>query len=176
MKLWISAILLALVVPCLTMAERKGIYSMDSLTISSPVFKHGEPIPARYTCDGQDVSPPLAISNIPASTQGLALIVDDPDAPSGMWVHWVAWNIPPRTVEIPENSLPPGSSQGWNDWKNNSYGGPCPPSGTHRYYFRLYALDTALQLAPSTSKTVLERAMHGHILAKAELMGTYQRR
>lgn len=148
---------------------------MDVLNISSPAFKHGEAIPARYGCDGADVSPPLVIGKTPPNTQMLALIMDDPDAPVITWVHWVAWNIPAQTREISENSLPPSARQGRNDWKHNSYGGPCPPSGTHRYYFKFYALDTSLQLASSTTKAELERAMQGHILAKGELMGTYRR-
>lgn len=149
---------------------------MDTLTISSPAFNHGEAIPPRYSCDGADASPPLVIGKIPPAARMLALIMDDPDAPAGTWVHWVVWNIPVQTREIPENSLPPGASQGKNDWKRNSYGGPCPPSGTHRYYFRLYALDTLLQLASSTTKADLERAMKGHILARGELMGIYRKR
>ena len=149
---------------------------METLTISSPAFTHGEGIPARYTCDGTDASPPLAIGRIPPTARTLALIMDDPDAPSGNWVHWVVWNIPVQTREIPENVLPHGASQGRNGWKRNSYGGPCPPSGTHRYFFRLYALDRSLQLTSSGTKADLERAMQGHILARGELMGTYRRR
>lgn len=176
MRILVAAMLLTLIAPNTIMAERRGINSMELLNVTSPAFRHGDPIPARYTCDGQDVSPPIVISKVPASSRGLALIVDDPDAPAGTWVHWVVWNIPVQTREIPENALPLGSIQGMNGWKRNSYGGPCPPSGTHRYYFRLYALDTELHLAPSTSKADLEGAMRGHILAKAELMGTYRRR
>lgn len=149
---------------------------MSTMTISSPAFKHGEAIPARYTCNEVNINPPLVFGNIPATARKLALIMDDPDAPAGTWVHWVVWNIPAQTREIPENSLPPGSVQGSNDWKRNSYGGPCPPSGTHRYYFRLYALDTSLQLTSTTTKTGLERAMEGHIVARGELMGTYRKR
>lgn len=149
---------------------------METLNISSPAISPGQAIPSRHTCDGTDTSPPLVVDNTPASSQTLALIMDDPDAPMGTWVHWVMWNIPAQTREIPENSVPPGSSQGKNSWKRNSYGGPCPPSGTHRYFFRLYALDTALNLSPvTTTKVELERAMQGHILAKGELMGTYRR-
>lgn len=148
---------------------------MEILTISSPAFSHGGAIPARYTCDGAHTSPPLVIGKIPPAALTLALIMDDPDAPMGTWVHWVVWNIPPGTGEITENGLPQGASQGRNDWKRNSYGGPCPPSGTHRYYLRLYALDTQLHLLPSTTKSDLEQAMQGHILARGELMGTYRR-
>jgi len=148
---------------------------METLTITSPAFKHGEAIPARYTCDGADASPPLVIGTTPPTARMLALIMDDPDAPVGTWVHWVVWNIPVQTREIPENGLPPGSVLGLNDWKRNHYGGPCPPSGTHRYYFRVYALDTSPQLSSTTTKAGLERAMQGHILARGELMGTYRR-
>lgn len=149
---------------------------MSVLRISSPAFAHGEAIPARYTCDGQDTNPPLAVGDVPAGTRSLALIVDDPDAPMGTWVHWVMWNIPPESREIGENSVPAGAVQGVNSWKRNRYGGPCPPSGTHRYFFRLYALDTALTLAPTIASAALERAMAGHILATGELMGTYRRK
>ncbi len=153
----------------------KEARTMSELQLSSPAFAHEGAIPARYTCDGQDINPPLAFGNVPAGTKSLALIADDPDAPVGMWVHWVMWNIPPETREIRENSVPAGGVQGLNDWKKNLYGGPCPPSGTHRYFFKLYALDTKLTLAPATTKTALERAMTGHILARGELMGTYRR-
>lgn len=173
MKLWIAALLLTVLYS--TTAADKEVFGMETLTISSPAFNHGEAIPVRYTCDGAHASPPLVIGKIPPKALTLALIMDDPDAPMGTWVHWVVWNIPPQTREISDNGLPLGSSQGINDWKRNSYGGPCPPSGTHRYYFRLYALDTPLQLAPSTTKTDLEQAMRGHILARGELMGTYRR-
>ncbi len=154
----------------------KEVKRMETMAISSLAFSGGGAIPGKYTCDGADVSPPLAIGAVPAGAKSLALIMDDPDAPMGTWVHWVAWNIPATTREIPENGLPAGASQGKNDWKRNSYGGPCPPSGTHRYYFKLYALDIALNLGSSTTKRDLEHAMEGHILAKGELMGNYQRR
>jgi len=148
---------------------------MDTLTVSSPAFIHGGAIPARYTCDGADTSPPLVFGKIPPTARMLALIMDDPDAPAGTWVHWIVWNIPAVTREIAEDGLPPDARQGMNDWKRFSYGGPCPPSGTHHYYFRVYSLDTSLQLTSETSKTGLERAMEGHIVARGELMGTYRR-
>ena len=176
MNLRVMMSLLALTVLCSTTAAKQEVFAMETLTISSPAFTHGEGIPARYTCDGTDASPPLAIGRIPPTARTLALIMDDPDAPSGNWVHWVVWNIPVQTREIPENVLPHGASQGRNGWKRNSYGGPCPPSGTHRYFFRLYALDAPLQLTSSGTKADLERAMQGHILARGELMGTYRRR
>ena len=149
---------------------------MADLTITSSAFVHKTAIPARYTCDGRDINPPLNIDAVPDGTMSLALIVDDPDAPVGTWVHWVAWNIPPQTREIKESSFPAGAVQGLNDWKRNSYGGPCPPFGTHRYFFKLYALDTTLVLAPPTTKADLVRAMTGRIIAQGELMGTYRRR
>jgi len=148
---------------------------MEGLLMTSPAFKSGGTIPAAFTCDGPDVNPPLAIRNAPAGTRSLALIVDDPDAPSGMWVHWVLWNIGPAVREIAENSVPAGAAQGRNDFRKTAYGGPCPPSGTHRYFFKLYALDTMLDLPGGTTKAGLEKAMGGHILARAELTGTYRR-
>jgi Raf kinase inhibitor-like YbhB/YbcL family protein len=150
--------------------------AMATLTITSPAFKNGEFIPARFTCDGPDVNPALVIGNVPPEAKSLALIMDDPDAPGGMWVHWVVWNIDPKTREIPEKSAPAGAKQGVNDFRKASYGGPCPPPGTHRYFFKLYALDTMLDLVPKTTKTDLEQAMQGHILAQGELMGRYKRK
>ncbi len=149
---------------------------MAELKIASPVFAHNGFIPARYTCDGNDINPPLEITRVPAEAKSLALIVDDPDAPVGMWVHWVMWNIDPQTREIAEDSVPHEALQGKNDWKRNSYGGPCPPSGVHRYFFKLYALDTKLNLGAGTTKKELEKAMQGHVLANAELIGLYKRR
>jgi Raf kinase inhibitor-like YbhB/YbcL family protein len=157
-------------------AQGKEMTRMDTVTLSSPAFGSGGAIPAKHTCDGTDINPPLEIGPVPAGTASLALIMDDPDAPAGTWVHWVLWNIPPQTREIRENSVPSGASQGSNDWKRNSYGGPCPPSGTHRYFFKLYALDAPLKLGPATGKPELVRAMQGHILGQGELMGTYRKR
>jgi Raf kinase inhibitor-like YbhB/YbcL family protein len=154
----------------------KGAKKMVTMSVTSPAFVDRGAIPARHTCDGSDTSPPLAFSGVPAGTHSLALIVDDPDAPVGTWIHWVVWNIPPRIREITENSVPDTAIQGLNSWKRNNYGGPCPPSGTHRYYFRLYALDTTLNLRSSATRADLEKAMEGHTLAKGELMGTYRRR
>ena len=149
---------------------------MTELKITSPVFAANGYIPAHYTCDGRDINPPLEIADVPAGAKTLALIVDDPDAPVGMWVHWVVWNISPTTHEIGEDSVPAGASQGKNDWNRNSYGGPCPPSGVHRYFFKLYALDTRLSLGTGTTKADLEKAMAGHVLASAEIIGLYKRR
>lgn len=153
-------------------AEEK---TMSELAITSPAFSHNGMIPKRYTCDGADVSPPLAIGNVPEGTKSLALIVDDPDAPAGTWVHWVVWNIEPGTREIPEHSVPPGALQGTNDFGKQKYGGPCPPSGTHRYFFKLYALNAPLALAGGARKAKVEEAMGGHLLGKAELIGLYRR-
>ena len=168
-------VLLACIIMPVSIMVKEAI-KMKGLTITSPAFVHSMAIPARYTCDGQDINPPLIINAVPDGARSLALIVDDPDAPVGTWVHWLVWNISPQTREIKESSLLVGAVQGLNDWKRNRYGGPCPPSGTHRYFFKLYALDIILNLAPSTNKTALERAMQGHIIAQGELMGTYRRK
>jgi Raf kinase inhibitor-like YbhB/YbcL family protein len=122
------------------------------------------------------VNPSLVIDNVPAGAKSLALIVDDPDAPHGTWVHWVVWGMDPKTKEIRENSVPAGAKQGMNDFRKRNYGGPCPPSGTHRYFFKLYALDIAPDLGPDTTKAALEKAMTGHILAQAEITGLYKRK
>ncbi len=150
--------------------------AMRAFTLTSPAFTAGGPIPAKYTCDGADVSPPLVITGVPAGAQSLALIVEDPDAPRGTWVHWVVWNIAPGAAELAEDAVPVGASLGKTDFGDAAYGGPCPPSGTHRYFFKLYALDAVLSLAPRASKTSLERAMQSHVVGRAELMGTYTRR
>jgi Raf kinase inhibitor-like YbhB/YbcL family protein len=152
-----------------------------SVELKSAAFQAGDLIPAKYTCDGEDMSPPLNWSDPPAGTQSFALISDDPDAPVGTWVHWVIWNIPASARALDENlpktaSLPNGVRQGTTDFRRVGYGGPCPPSGTHRYFFKLYALDTTLTLPASTTKKDLEKAMHGHILGQPELMGKYRRR
>ncbi len=149
---------------------------MPPLELVSPAFTQGQPIPARYTADGEDVSPPLAISGAPVGTASFALICDDPDAPVGTWVHWVVWNLPAETARIEEGKLPAGSAAGRNSWGRSGWGGPSPPSGTHRYFFKLFALDTTLELSPATDAKGLKRAMSGHVLGRAELMGTYSRR
>jgi Raf kinase inhibitor-like YbhB/YbcL family protein len=150
--------------------------AMNKLHLASQAFAHNGMIPPEYTCDGTDGNPPLTIRNAPANSRSLALIVDDPDAPRGTWVHRVVWNIGPDTTEIPANSAPGGALQGTNDFGKQSYGGPCPPSGTHRYFFKLYALDIPLALKTGATKAQLEEAMKGHILEKAELVGLYRRR
>jgi len=146
---------------------------MRELIITSPVFENNGFIPTKYTCDGADVNPPLNIKGVPKETQTLVLIIDDPDAPRGTWDHWVVWNIPP-VERIEENSVP--GTEGLNDSNKRSYGGPCPPSGTHRYFFKVYALDARLDLNPNSRKRDVERAMKEHILARGEIIGRYRRR
>ena len=146
-----------------------------TLSISSPAFEHGRPIPPHFTADGDDVSPELTITGVPDGAASLALIMDDPDAPMGTWVHWVVWNIPTETAVIEEGSEPGGSTGGRNSWSRAGYGGPAPPSGTHRYFFKLFALDTILDLPSTADKAALERAMEGHVVSAAELLGTYAR-
>jgi len=155
------------------------------LTIRSPAFAHGAAIPALHTCEGKDVSPPLEFSEAPAGTKSLALIVHDPDAPDPKapkidWVHWVLYDLPANASGLPqgvgENALPPGTLPGINSWKRTGWGGPCPPIGRHRYFFKLFALDTALPDLGTPTRDRLERAFAGHVLEQAELMGTYQKR
>lgn len=151
-----------------------------AFTLESNAFTSGNPLPSRNTCDGADLSPPLAWSGAPATTKTFALIVDDPDAPAGTWVHWMLWNIPATVTSLREGlekskQLADGTRQGITDFRRPGYGGPCPPSGTHRYFFRIFALDAPLDLAPTATRTELDSAMKGHVLAKAELMATYSR-
>ena len=145
---------------------------MQNLSVNSPSFENNTHIPAKYTCDGHDVNPPLTIEGLPKETKSLVLIVDDPDAPMGTWDHWIVWNILP-TTEIGENTVP--GTEGLNTWRRQLYGGPCPPSGTHRYFFKVYALDTMLSLSTNATKKDVEKAMQSHILAKGELVGLYSR-
>lgn len=151
-----------------------------SFQITSSAFTEGSPIPRKYTCEGEDESPPLAWSTAPAGAKSLALIADDPDAPMGTWVHWVIFNLPPTLTGLPEgiakNPSVEGGLQGNNDFRKTGYGGPCPPRGKpHRYFFKLYALDTMLPLQAGATKAEVEKAMRGHILAQGQLMGTYSR-
>lgn len=154
------------------------------LKLTSSAFGHNGAIPRRYTCQGEDVSVPLAWGGAPAATQSFVLIVDDPDAPDPKaprvtWVHWVLYNLPPSATALAEgvrpNALPKGTLEGLNDWKRTGYGGPCPPIGRHRYFHKLYALDTVLPAMESPAKADLEQAIKGHVLEKAELIGTYQK-
>jgi hypothetical protein len=157
--------------------DRKG-----TMGLTSTAFGEGQPIPAKYTCDGQNVSPPIHWSGVPRETKSLVLIVDDPDAPSGTWVHWVVYDLPPTVTELSEDLaknqyIPGGAKQGLNDFKHLGYGGPCPPSGkAHRYYLKLYALDRVLNLRPGAAKKEVEQAMEKHTLGQAQLMGTYKRK
>lgn len=153
------------------------------MQLESPAFDDGEPIPAKYTCDGEDISPPLNWSNVPPGTQSLALIVDDPDAPDPKapkrtWVHWVVYGIPPDTSGLAEGAseLPIGAREGLNDWDKPEYGGPCPSIGEHRYFHKLYALDAEFGDLHELTKAELEDAMTGHILAETQLVGTYEKR
>lgn len=143
-----------------------------ALKLLSPAFEDGGIIPERYTCEGEDINPPLRIEDIPEGTKTLCLIMDDPDAPVGTFVHWVVWNIEAMD-EIKENSVP--GKQGSNNFGKNDYGGPCPPSGEHRYFFKLYALDTELNLVEGSTKEDLKRAMEKHIIEQATLMGRFSR-
>ena len=156
-----------------------------TLTLKSDVFNHGGAIPSKYTCEGKDVSPPLAWEGVPKTARSLVLIVDDPDAPDPKapkmtWVHWVLYNIPPDVSSLPEGvksaNLPRGTGEGLNDWKRTGYGGPCPPIGRHRYFHKLYALDTKLEGMSTPTKAKVEAAMKGHIIAQTELVGTYQKK
>ena len=198
MKLFIIIFLLAVISGCVAEEERiapapsptstptaiekntKEVTTMQNISISAEAFQSGGAIPEEYTCDGSDVSPALSWRGIPSNAKSIALIMDDPDAPMGTFVHWVLFNIPSDTTKlprgVPENrTLNDGSSQGITDFGRTGYGGPCPPGGTHRYYFRVYALDTMLDLQPGSSRKQLENAMKGHVLAQGELMGKYER-
>lgn len=155
------------------------------LKLISSAFSTGGNIPVEHTCEGADLSPPLSWSGIPAGTKSLALIVDDPDAPDPAaprmtWVHWLLYNLPPAAAGLPEGvapaALPAGTREGLNDWKRTGYGGPCPPIGRHRYFHKLYALDTLLPDLERPTKVLLEKALQGHVLAQAELIGTYQKK
>jgi len=168
----------------LTCEEGSGDPGREAtMTISSSAFSNQQEIPSKYTCEGADVSPPLAFSGVPAGARSLVLIVDDPDAPDPAaprmtWVHWVLYNLPPTATGLAEavKALPAGTREGQNDWKRTGYGGPCPPIGRHRYFFKLYALDTVLPDLGAATKAQVEAAMKGHVLAHAELVGTYQKK
>jgi Raf kinase inhibitor-like YbhB/YbcL family protein len=152
-----------------------GVKIESMLTLTSPEFGEGQMIPAKFTCDGANTSPPLTITQIPPGTKSLVLVVDDPDAPLGTWVHWLVWNIDPETATISAGTVPGGAIQGTTSFGKPGYGGPCPPSGTHRYQFKLYALDQKLELVPGARKAELEKAMQAVILDKTILTGLYKR-
>jgi Raf kinase inhibitor-like YbhB/YbcL family protein len=168
-------LLAALATPAIGSAQAQNAPVSASLKVTSGAFFDGGKIPKKYTCDNFNVSPPLRIENLPKSVKSLALIVDDPDAPGRTWTHWLLWNIDPKTTEIRENSVPHNAVQGTTDFGSAKYGGPCPPSGAHRYYFQAYALDAALSLPSSATRAAVEKAIAGHIIAKGSLMGTYSR-
>jgi Raf kinase inhibitor-like YbhB/YbcL family protein len=146
---------------------------VKKLVIKSSAFENSQLIPAKYTCDGDDVNPPLTIEGVPEGTKSLVLIVDDPDASSGIWNHWVVWNIPPDVYEIEENTVP--GTEGTSTSRKHAYSGPCPPYGTHRYFFKVYALDAKLDLTSNSKKNDVEKAMVNHMLAEGELLGLYRR-
>ena len=184
LRLLAAAMLANLVTMLPASANAKGASSV-TLTLTSRAFAEGGEIPTRCTCEGQDASPPLAWSEPPSGTKSLALIVDDPDAPDPKapkmtWVHWVLYNFPPSAGQLAEavepNALPTGTREGLNDWKRTSYGGPCPPIGRHRYFHKLYALDTVLPDLGRPTKAQLEKAMQEHVLTAAELVGTYEKK
>lgn len=146
------------------------------MELSSSSFSHTDTIPSQYTCDGQNISPELSWGNIPEGTQSFALICDDPDAPVGTWVHWILYNLPANITNLKENiqTLPSGTQVGLNSWDKKTYGGPCPPSGRHRYFFKLYALDIVLDVNPGMTSDSLQQTMKSHILGEATLMGKYR--
>ena len=152
--------------------EQSKAVSYKRIGISCAAFKENDFIPLRYTCNGKNVNPALNFDNIPKEAKSLAMIVDDPDAPAGTWVHWIIWNIP-VTHHLKEDHAP--GIQGLNDFKKNTYCGPCPPKGTHRYFFKVYALDSTLEISENSNKAVLEKAMAGHILGFGELIGLYKK-
>jgi Raf kinase inhibitor-like YbhB/YbcL family protein len=180
------AIALLAVLPMSALASVAEGAPPMSLTLTSPAFAEGGEIPARHTCEGEDLSPPLAWSAPPAGTKSLALVVDDPDAPDPRaprttWVHWVLYNLPPGAGSLPEGvgreaALPAGAREGLNDWQRPGYRGPCPPVGRHRYFHKLHALDAVLPDLGQPTKARLEEAMRGHVLARAELVGTYEKK
>lgn len=170
-------IVLCFAIPALAAcaAAPEGGPEMSSISVTSPAYLEGGMIPARFTVDGEDIHPSYRLSRVPEGAQSLALILDDPDAPMGTWVHWVAWNLPGDLQEISEGPLPDGAVEGTNSWGRQGYGGPSPPSGTHRYFLEIFALDTRLDLPPSTGAEGLRRAIEGHVLATGRLMGRYHR-
>ena len=185
MNVRLNALFATAVFGCLVTAggaDKPDPPKVMSLQITSTAFSEGQPIPAKYSCEGSDISPPLKWTNVPANTKSFALVADDPDAPVGTWVHWVLYDLPPTTNALPEDVartqyIAGNAKQGLNTWPRLGYGGPCPPPGKpHRYFFKLYALDRMLDLKPGATKKDLLKAMEGHVLAEGQLMGTYQRK
>jgi len=182
-KIFIITCVLILLIGLIMLVFNKTNRNMKSelnipqnIKIESQVFENNSYIPQKYTCDGENINPPLKISDIPKETQSLILIVDDPDAPMKTFLHWLVWNINPNTSLIEENALPNGAIEGKNDFGEKKYKGPCPPFGTHRYFFKIYALDTKLDLEENANINEVKKAMERHILDKAELIGLYKRR
>ena len=150
-----------------------NINAASSISVATSDFQAGGDIPAKFTCNGANVNPELKINGVPSEAKSLVLIVDDPDAPRGLFTHWILWNIDPKTTDIGENSVPAGGVQGTNDFGKRNYGGPCPPSGTHRYFFKIFALNMKLDLKTSARRADLDAAMKGRVMAQGELMGRY---
>jgi Raf kinase inhibitor-like YbhB/YbcL family protein len=187
-KTWVVLVILVVAALCLYLvfADSRGTDSQrrvgvseevseDGMKLDSNAFENNSSIPSKYTCDADNVNPPLSISRVPENAKSLVLIVDDPDAPGGTFTHWIIWNMDPTAKEIAEASVPQVAVQGINDFGKVEYGGPCPPTGTHHYYFKLFALDTMLDLESSTKRKDLLDAMQGHILEEAQLVGLYKR-
>jgi len=186
----LKSVVVLVIMPILLFCSYKNSKQADSeaaggekmeIKVTSSAFAEGGMIPPKYTCDGQDISPPLEWDAVPEGTKSIALISDDPDAPGGTWVHWVLFNLPAETRKLEENippdkTLPNGARQGTTGFERIGYGGPCPPSGTHRYFFKIYALDTKLDLAAGARKRELLKAMEGHILGQGQLIGKYKRK
>ncbi len=165
-RLWSAALLLAVLILCAAATRAK-------LEVTSTAFKAGEAIPSEYSCKGENINPPLEIHGVPSSAKSLVLIVDDPDAPSGLFTHWIVWNIAPSTAGVAQKGIPDSGVEGTNDFGRKGYGGPCPPSGTHRYFFRVFALDQRLELSAGARRSALNKAMVGHLVAEGELMGRF---
>ena len=161
------------VMPVVVLIAGSLLAAGAKMKITSSAFQESGNIPQKFSCVGSDVNPPLHFDGVPAGAKSLALIVDDPDAPSGLFTHWIVWNIDPKTNEIAENSVPQNAIRGTNDFGKTGYGGPCPPSGTHRYYFKIFALDQSLTLKAGAKRKEVEAAMRGHTIAQGELMGRY---
>ena len=168
-------VLLAMAVFSVSLAASQDSGKSIKLKVTSPAFENNKTIPSKYGCDGSNVNPAVKIENVPPGTKSLALVFDDKDAPRGTYVHWILWNIDPSVREVHENSVPEGAIQGTNDFKKNTYGGPCPPTRPHKYALIVYALDVRLNLEPKTGKADLEKAMEGHIIGQGQIMGVYKR-